>query len=226
MKRSLLFGAVLITLFFTQCKKDTAKTDATTEQTALSAGYTITAQNMLNVESVKALPNQNEKKIAYGLLQPIEKYLAWIENVKIVSTNFTPQQKALTLELINFLSPALFDTKDLGKTASFRDQWLEKAQKFFTYNQIRSIAYQLFVNTDSKSPLSVNVVNDGGEVDPDTGMKSCNCYSGSVHDCNTIDGMSFCPSDYYHGDCKNKTTWQCGFLWWSPCDNVCYTLKN
>lgn len=213
MKRSLLFLAVLVSLFFSNCKKDAA----TNADTLIppSDQYTLTAQNMANIDGVKNLPNQEQKKIAYSLLLPIEKYGLWLENTRIVSAGFTPQQKLLLVELTAFLTPKLFgDNLDRGKLASFSGNWIEKATKIFTKAQIQSIAYQIFISTDQKNTVQLNAEYGEG------GGKACNCSSGSWFDCfDTGYTDEFCLDSPH--DCKKPISSGCGFLNLSTCDNLC-----
>ncbi|MES2276868.1 MAG: bacteriocin fulvocin C-related protein [Bacteroidota bacterium] len=209
MRKIAIISAVLFSFFFTECKKNTVST-SNTDTTAPE--LVVTAQNTLNVESVKGLPNQDLKKIAYGLLKPIERYLLWVDNIKVASANFTPQQKLLTVELIAFLTPQLFDKPDLGGAASFREQWLTKAKKIFTADQIKDLAYNIYSSTDQKAQLSVN--QEGPK------LNKCNCNTGSNYSCG---GATFCPNDFDHADCRDPSSWGCGFVGLWACDNLCVT---
>lgn len=212
MKKLLFIFTVFFSIIFSGCKK----TENTSIDTSLSipAKFNLTAENMANIEGVKNLPNQDLKRIAFRLLSPIEKYGAWAENARLVSANFTPEQKRITIEFINFLSPKLFDNPDHGQVASFRDEWLIKAKNVFTYEQIRALAFKLFDTTDTKN-LQINSEYGGGE------KRDCNCNAGSQFSC-AGDSACYPPDEMW--SCTNSTNWGCGFAGLWPCNNLCIVL--
>ncbi|QKJ29091.1 bacteriocin fulvocin C-related protein [Mucilaginibacter mali] len=217
MKKVLLTLTAVVIFFFTSCKKEAATTTDTTITTP--AEYTLTAQNVANIDGVKNLSNQEQKKIAFGLLSPIEKYGAWVENARIASANFTPQQKLLAVELVSFLTPQLFNTgnnngNNKGQAATFRDNWLKKAKALLTHDQIESLAYKLFGATDAKSDLKINLAAQG--------IPNCNCNTNSDYGC---EGTA-CHRDDDMQECKNQTSWGCGFCILWACDNTCIILPK
>jgi hypothetical protein len=212
MKKHILILAISLSFGLSACKKNAETTQIV--PTANNTELVVTAENTLNVESVKNLPSQDLKRVAFGLLKPIEKYLLWLDNIKTVSADFTPQQKIVTAELIAFLSPQLFTTEKATTAMNeMRDKWLAKAEKVFTGDQIRALAYQVFISTDKKAQVAINVV--------ESGLPNCNCNSGAVYTC--IRNVSFCPTDKLSGDCKNPTEHGCGFVYGYACDNICLT---
>jgi hypothetical protein len=213
MKKRILILAISLSFGLSACKKNAETAQVIT--TANNTELVVTAENTLNVQSVKNLPSQDLKRVAFGLLKPIEKYLLWLDNIKTVSADFNPEQKIVTAELIAFLSPQLFSVEKVAPaTIEFRDKWLAKAEKAFTKEQIRMLAYQIFVNTDSKSNLTINIAEIGA------GLPQCDCKSGSEFSC---DDKSLCPTDKLSGECKNPSSWGCGFCGFMACDNKCFT---
>jgi len=219
MKKSILIVLALASITLSNCKKTAAveTVDPVQAEKAALADEATSPKVLLMLQSIKAMPNQDLKRLAYELLSTNEKYFVWLDNIKTAAT-YSVAQQALINALTDYLSPSLINSKPSAADEDFRDKWLAKAKLVFTRDQIRAIAYQLFPGKDhvvvNDATLTTNQ-NDG----PDGGLPNCNCNTGSDYTCNS---KSVCPVDYYHGDCQNATVHGCGFVYWYPCDNTCY----
>jgi len=216
MKRIFTLSLLTMALFFTQCKKSEQAQDSSTP--VIEAKVEATPENTLAVESVKSLPTQNLKRLAFSALKPIERYLLWIDNIKTVSAGFTPKQKQVAYELAAALKPSLFIEADATEATTLRDSWLPKAEAVFTPAEIRSLTYTIA----SITTVSVNSNNLQTNLLEQPKDPNCNCHGDAQFDCNE---SSYCFNDNLHGDCKNPTSGGCGFFWVYSCDHACYTPK-
>jgi len=212
MKKTTLLLFVLLSFSLSNCKKTAVSASTDTSQTAALGDEALSTQTLLLIQSVRNLPSQSMKRIAFRLLNASEKRAIWLDNIKTVSANYTPEQKAVATELSNILTQQMFEISPALSAAITRDQWLTKAEKVLSDDQIRALAFQLYVSTDH---IAIN--NSGLKTDmSDPNKPDCDCAHGSSWSCSNT---TVCSSIYFV-DC-NKSTWGCGFAWWSPCDNIC-----
>lgn len=213
MKRIITLSLLSMALFFTQCKKESQTEEAASP--VIEAKVEATADNTLAIESVKSLPTQDLKRLAFSALKPVERYLLWIDNIKTASAKFTLKQKLVAVELAAALKPSLFVEAGTNEAKTIRDSWLAKAETVLSADQIRSLIYQIGSSTTSVTVNNTDLkVNIADPKEPD-----CNCNGGAQFTC---DGRTFCPTDFTRGSCKNPTSWGCGFSGLWECNNTCY----
>jgi hypothetical protein len=100
--------------------------------------------------------------------------------------------------------------------SKIRDSWLNAAKDNFTYDEIRSLAFELSALPDFKSSKS------GRTAVEDPSLTNCNCNRGSLYSCDQP--TLACPDA--PSDCKNKTNFGCGFLWLYACNQICIVTPN
>jgi len=210
----------LASITLSNCKKTAAveTVDPVQAAKAALADEATSPKTLLMLQSIKGMPSQDLKRLAYQLLSSHERYFVWLDNIKSAA-NYSVAQQALIDELTNYLTPDVLSSKRSNADIAFRDQWLAKAKLLFTFNQIRAIAYQLYPDKDHVVANDANVTVNGQEESGGGSLPNCNCNTASDYTCNS---KSVCPVDHYHGDCQNATTWGCGFAYGWPCDNICY----
>lgn len=205
MQKNLTLLFLAISLLFAQCKKNNVDTTSV----EIPASASITPQITEVINSLKQLPTADLRRLAYNSLSSAEKYAAWVDNAQEVSVNFNAQQKALTTEFIQFISPQLFVSRDYFKISVFRDTWLGKAEKVFSDAQIRALAFNLYSKPD------VVVINTTGlKINTEGGTVNCDCNMGSEFTCSS---KTHCPNT--SSTCK--LVGGCGFAGFFSCDNIC-----
>jgi hypothetical protein len=215
MKRIITLSLLSMALFFTQCKKSSQTEEAASP--VIEAKVEATADNTLAIESVKSLPSQDLKRLAFGALKPVERYLLWIDNIKTVSAKFTPKQKSVVFELAVALKPSLFVEPGNAESKTIRDSWLPKAEAVLTAEQIRALIYE--IGSSEPTVLAVNNTDLKVNLEEEPPIPNCNCNGGAQFTC---DSRTFCPTDFSRQECKNPSSWGCGFSGLWECNNACY----
>ena len=165
--------------------------------------------NQVKIDAVLNLEGEKQK-LAYNTLTDVEKQAIWNQRFESAmdNENLTPEQKALIKELIEINSTIRGLTPEQAIT--MQEAWTGKAEKIFTFDQIKSMAFQLSDAPELSNPKGSPVAKE------DPTATNCNCNRGALFSC----GLEYiCPDA--DSTCKNPTSFGCGFMFVWPCNQLC-----
>lgn len=146
------------------------------------------------------------------MLSDDEQLEIWSQKLEssLKNSKMNSAQKELVKSLVE-INEVRFTLSESEFTV-FKDSWIGEAEKVFSTEQIRSLAFQLNDMPDFDNQ-SARVMQE------DPSQTGCNCNRGSVFSC----GLDFiCPDAA--SPCKNPQPVGCGFLFMYPCNQICMFL--
>lgn len=175
------------------------------------------ATSASKIENVLKIKNEDDQRLAYGLLSAKEKLNLWSTKMKTLSKDASLNTKQIELinDLQEKLTVSLFsdiknDEQEYFKTI-YVNNFLKKAKEEFSYDQITSFFYTI----NLKSADTAMYQDDGPRIGS---SKKCNCNKGSLFGC-SAGGTDECKNI----TCKESTS-GCGFIWKHPCNGGCSYL--
>jgi hypothetical protein len=170
------------------------------------------------VQDFLVLPEESQK-LAYGLLDQDEKVSAWKTHIRgfMLTEDLTKEQKLICTELLDFISPLLFDPAQpiphqAVILATFRIKAISSFGRLKAQFLIASLqnSYEQF--SEVYSIMNGNEFIGNHENDY-SGIDKCNCSTGS-------DWCWFGSSCTTNNPCKQVEN-SCGTFWTSTCDGKC-----
>lgn len=210
-------------LLFVICLIASCSQDSTTEEALVAEKSEFKINQMLNEKDLES------QKIKYALLSSEEKHTIWLNKYESLVNNSTSlthkgmllndKQKKLIEELKDKLTQNVFDQNDNNEKEYFRNiyvpNFLKRAQKVFTYDQMGSLFYKL-----SESPTNSSHEKQSASARIASGwVRDCNCDKGAFFSCqwggDKCDGQASCQQTY-NG---------CGFNWMWACNGLCRAVS-
>ncbi len=203
-----LFTAYVLLLF--SCSKQAAKGDSTF----------FSESSKLRISKVESILARDNRKLAYSLLTPQEKYYIWMKHLENAGNDpsFTHEQKNVINEAKTFLSVSYFEGSKMLSDKSF-DILKYRVSKLFTEN-FKTRIFNDLTNKDE-------VINIQKSVSPNmVGPVVCECHKESDfcgrYDFNSgpcayiyrCEKLSTCPSNPGNNS-------GCGWFWNESCDGKC-----
>lgn len=196
--------------------------DSTTEGKLVAEKSEFKINQMLNEK------DPENQKLKYILLSSQEKHSIWLNKYESLVNNgstltskgmlLNDKQKELIEELKNKLTQNIFDENDNNEKEYFRNiyvpNFIKRAQKVFTYDQIGSLFYKL-----SESPTNISHEKQSASARVASGwVRDCNCDKGAFFSCqwggDKCDGQASCK----------QTFSGCGFNWMYACNGLCRAI--
>lgn len=185
----------------------------------------ITANSQYKIDKVLTTKIESDQRIEYSLLSKEEKFALWFQKYESLinddmflnteSIILNDEQKQLVEELKNKLSQNIFDEVDNDEKEYFQNiyvpDFLKRAQKVFTYDEIGLIFYKLSTPNADTSLKQLALSTDANS------EKDCNCNIGAFFTCQW--GQNLCEESR----CASSLT-GCGFTWNYPCDGDCKAI--
>lgn len=213
---------LLLLLLFVGCLTTSCSEDVPSEDSLVAEKSEFKINQILNEKDVES------QKIKYNLLSTEEKHTIWVNKYEALINNNTFQdhkrlilndkQKELIEELKDKLTQNVFDKNDNNEKEYFRNiyvpNFLKRAQKVFTYDQIGVLFYKV---SESTTDISQKQQSTSARV-ASGWVRDCNCDKGSFFSCqwggDKCDGQASCKQSY-NG---------CGFNWMWACNGLCRAL--
>lgn len=207
-------------ILFISCLTISCSQDSTDEDSLA------TEKSEYKIDQVIDQKNEEDQKVAYTLLSNGERYTLWVKKyesllndgtlLKSGKISLNSKQKLLIEELKNKLTESVFDVKDNNEKEYFRNiyvpDFLKRAQKVFTYDEIGLIFYKISKPTTDISLKKLAVSARANS------EKDCDCNVDGFFTCQW--GQNLCKET---NNCVDKSS-GCGFNWAYPCDGDCAFL--
>jgi hypothetical protein len=213
----------ILLLLIVLCLSTSCSQYSTSEDALVTEKSEFKINQMLNEKDVE------RQKLKYALLSSEEKYTIWLNKYESLINDGTSlkhkgiilndKQKELIEELKNKLTQNVFDKNDNNEKEYFRNiyvpNFLKRAKKVFTYDQIGSLFYKLSESTTDisheKQSASARVASGW--------VRDCNCDKGAFFSCqwggDKCDGQASCT----------QTFSGCGFNWMWACNGLCRAVS-
>lgn len=195
MKNYILFLSIIFIAF--ACSKDEVTSPST-------VNYGLVKEALVIQDNRSAI-------VTFQMLTPLEKALfcqSRLTNI-LKTQNFSADQVKHITELIKFVKPELYNTKSpliKAQIQDFSNRWVKEGLKYFSFQQIYYIGFNLSQNDNSFANDNINPNVD------------CNCCSDCLSQC-FFGAVGKC---YTKWKCTTQTT-GCGIIGTSACDGRCGT---